>query len=108
MKSKNFVTVWLVVFLLAACAPAAKVVPTKTVVPNSTFTSGNWKEYSSKFTSDVGTIQYNLHYPQAWYVYPGLTNSEPGLEGQTYIQDFERIGEAVVIPQTIKLQAQQD
>src|SRR5258706_816565 len=93
MKTKNIVTVWLVVFNLAACVPAAKVVPTKTAVPTSTFTSGNWKEYSSKFTSDVGTIRYSLRYPQAWYVYPGLTNSEPGFEGQTYIQDFERIGE---------------
>lgn len=93
MKNKNIVTVWFVVFILVSCAPAAKVVPTEAAIPTSTFTSDNWKEYSSKFTSDVGTIQYSLDYPQDWYVYPGSTKSEPGLEGQTYIQDFVRIGE---------------
>lgn len=54
--------------------------------------SDNWQEYSSEFTSNVGIIHYSLHYPQDWHVYPGSTKSEPGLEGQTYIQDFERIG----------------
>ena len=93
MKTKNNVMVWLVVFILVSCAPAAKIIPTETAVPISTLTSENWKEFSSKFTSDVGTIQYSLRYPQDWYVYPGSTKSEPGLEGQTYIQDFERIGE---------------
>ena len=63
-----------------------------TATPTTTFTSDNWQEYSSKFTSHVGTIQYNLRFPQGWYVYPGSTQSEPGLEGQTYIQDFMRIG----------------
>lgn len=93
MKTKNIVTVWLVVFILVSCAPASKIAPTETAIPISTFSSDDWKEYSSKFTSDIGTIQYSLRYPQDWYVYPGSTKSEPGLEGQTYIQDFIRIGE---------------
>jgi len=38
MKIKNIVTVLLVSFILASCAPAAKVVPTETVMPLSTFT----------------------------------------------------------------------
>jgi len=93
MKTKTIATILLVTMSLASCAPAAKVVPTETVTPTSTFTSENWQEYSSEFTSDVGTIHYSLRYPQNWYVYPGSTKSEPGLEGQTYVQDFERIGE---------------
>src|SRR5574341_1294197 len=93
MKTKTLVLVLLVVSMLASCAPAAKVVSTEKAVPTSTFTPDNWKEYSSEFTSDVGTIQYRLRYPQDWYVYPGSTKSEPGLEGQTYIQDFVRIGD---------------
>ena len=93
MKTKSIVTVWLVVFIFVSCTPVVKIAPTETVAPISTFSFDDWKEYSSKFTSDVGTIQYSLHYPQDWYVYPGSTKSEPGLEGQTYIQDFVRIGE---------------
>ncbi len=38
MKIKNVVTVWLVAFNLASCAPAANVVPTETTIPTSTFT----------------------------------------------------------------------
>lgn len=38
MKIKNIVTVLLVAFILASCAPAAKVVLTETTVPTSTFT----------------------------------------------------------------------
>jgi len=38
MKIKNIFTVLLVVFILASCAPAAKVVPTETPVPTPTFT----------------------------------------------------------------------
>jgi hypothetical protein len=38
MKIKNIVTVLLVAFILASCAPAAKVVPTKTAISTSTFT----------------------------------------------------------------------
>ena len=64
MKTKNNVMVWLVVFILVSCAPAAKVAPTETAVPISTLTSDNWKEFSSKFTSDVGTIQYSLRSQQ--------------------------------------------
>jgi hypothetical protein len=93
MKVKTVVTVWLVAFILASCAPAANVIPTETAVPTSTFTLDNWQKYSSKFMSNAGTIQYSLRYPQDWYVYPGSINSEPGLEGQTYIQDFVRIGD---------------
>ncbi len=39
MKIKNIVTVLLVAFILASCAPAAKVVPTETIVSATTFTS---------------------------------------------------------------------
>ena len=38
MKIKNIVTVLLVAFILASCAPAAKAVPTETAIPTSTFT----------------------------------------------------------------------
>jgi WD40 repeat protein len=38
MKIKNVVTVWLVAFSLASCAPTANVVPTETTIPTSTFT----------------------------------------------------------------------
>jgi len=38
MKIKNIITVLLVVFILSSCTPAAKVVPTETAIPNSTFT----------------------------------------------------------------------
>jgi hypothetical protein len=38
MKIKNIITIFLIAFLLAACAPAAKVVPTETAMPTSTFT----------------------------------------------------------------------
>jgi len=38
MKIKNIVTVLLVAFILASCAPTAKVVPTETAIPTSTFT----------------------------------------------------------------------
>ena len=39
MKIKNIVTVLLTVFILVSCAPAAKIVPTKTAVPTLTLTS---------------------------------------------------------------------
>jgi len=39
MKIKNIVRVLLITFILASCAPAAKVVPTQTTVPTSTFAS---------------------------------------------------------------------
>lgn len=38
MKIKNIVTILLVAFILASCAPAAKVVPTETAISTSTFT----------------------------------------------------------------------
>ncbi len=38
MKIKNIVTVLLIALILASCAPAAKVVPTETAIPTSTFT----------------------------------------------------------------------
>lgn len=38
MKIKNMVAIFLFVFILASCAPAAKVIPTETAVPTSTFT----------------------------------------------------------------------
>ena len=38
MKIKNVVTALLVAFILVSCAPAAKVVPTETAVPMSTYT----------------------------------------------------------------------
>jgi GH35 family endo-1,4-beta-xylanase len=38
MKIKNIVTILLVAFILASCAPAVKVVPTETAVPASTIT----------------------------------------------------------------------
>lgn len=38
MEIKNIVTVLLVAFILTSCAPAAKVVPTETAIPTSTFT----------------------------------------------------------------------
>ena len=37
MKIKNIITVLLVAFIMASCAPAAKVVSTETAVPTSTF-----------------------------------------------------------------------
>lgn len=39
MKIKSIVTISLLAFILASCAPAAKVAPTETTVPTSTFTS---------------------------------------------------------------------
>lgn len=38
MKYKNIITVFLISFILASCAPATIVVPIKTAVPTSTFT----------------------------------------------------------------------
>jgi hypothetical protein len=38
MKIKSIITVLLVAFILASCAPVAKVVPTETTVPTSIFT----------------------------------------------------------------------
>ena len=38
MKIKNIVTVSLIAVILASCAPAAKVVPTETAIPTSTYT----------------------------------------------------------------------
>lgn len=87
MKTKMTIAILFVAIGLASCAP------TEIAVPTSAFTSNNWQEYSSEFTSAIGTIHYSIRYPPDWYVYPGSTKSEPGLEAQTYIQDFERIGE---------------
>jgi hypothetical protein len=92
MRITMTVAMLLITFGLASCVPPAKVVATKIATSTSTITIEHWQEYSSEFTSNVGTIHYSLHYPHDWYVYPGSTKSEPGLEGQTYIQDFERIG----------------
>ncbi len=39
MKVKDIVTILLVTFILASCAPAVIVVPTETTIPTSTFTS---------------------------------------------------------------------
>src|SRR6266498_5702944 len=93
MKTETFVPILLVAIILASCGPAVKVVPTEMTAPTSTFTPDNWQEYSSTFTSDAGINRYSLRYPCDWYIYPGSTKSEPGLEGETYIQDFERIGD---------------
>jgi hypothetical protein len=38
MKTKTIITVLLVAFILSSCAPPAKVVPTETAVPTSTYT----------------------------------------------------------------------
>ncbi len=92
MKTKTIVTVLLIVINLASCAPAANVIATSIATQTSTITIENWQKYSSEFTSNIGAIHYSLRYPPDWYVYSGSTKSEPGLEGQTYIQDFERIG----------------
>jgi hypothetical protein len=92
MRTKTFVTMLVIAIGVTSCAPVANAVVAKTATPTSTITAEDWQEYSSEFTSDVGTIHYNLRYPRDWHVYPGSTQSEPGLEGQTYIQDFERIG----------------
>jgi hypothetical protein len=91
MNIKNIFTVWFVAFILSSYAPVATVVPTQTAVPISTFSDDNWLEYSSIFTSNIGSVEYSLRYPKDWYVYPGSTMSEPGLEGQTYIQSYVRI-----------------
>lgn len=92
MRTKTFVAILIIAYGVASCAPATKVVATKMATPISTFTFEDWRQYSSEFTANIGTIHYSLRYPQDWYVYPGSTKSEPGLEGQTYLQDFERLG----------------
>ncbi len=51
----------------------------------------NWIWFSSYFTSDEGRLEYNLQYPEEWYLYPGLTESVPGLEGETLVQSFARV-----------------
>ena len=38
MKTKTFIAVFLVAFILVSCVPAAKVVPTETIIPTSIFT----------------------------------------------------------------------
>lgn len=38
MKTKNIVTILLIAFILASCAPAVKVAPIETAIPTSTFT----------------------------------------------------------------------
>ncbi len=57
-----------------------------------------WPEFSGEYTysnidiSENGFLKYGFRYPPGWYLYPGSTISAPGLEGETYIQNFERIG----------------
>jgi len=87
---KKIAVVWLVAAILTSCVPAAKVAPTETAALRWGISTDNWKEYSSKFTSDVGTIEYTLLYPPAWYIYPGSTRIDLRLAGQTYIQSFAR------------------
>lgn len=62
--------------------------------------SDDWQEYSSEYTytaryspdGSTGFLKYSLRYPAGWFLYPGSTISEPGLEGQTYLMNFERVG----------------
>jgi hypothetical protein len=92
VSTKTFAIILLIAISLVSCEPATNVVATKIATPTSRFMVDDWQKYTSEFTSNVGTIHYSLRYPKNWYVYPGSTKSEPGLEGQTYIQNFERIG----------------
>lgn len=74
MKIKNIITILLVAFILASCAPMAKVVPTNTTVtapiestltPESTIESPtlfSWKTYTSE------TFLITLKYPAYWNV----------------------------------------
>jgi hypothetical protein len=100
-------SVYLITFLI--CSSCSQFTTSKqgfTPTPALNLPTDNWQQYSSLFTSDAGTIQYSLRYPKEWYVYPGLVKSEPGLEGQTYIQNFIRIGDNnsdYQAPGTVKL-----
>lgn len=69
MKIKNIVTVLLVAFILASCAPAAKVVSTETAIPTSTFTP-----FPSTITpTSTPTIQVNgFSVPDPKYTNPEL------------------------------------
>ena len=79
--------------------PAPTVTPAPFVIPAFT-PPADWQEYSSEYTyashfspdGRTGFLKYSLHYPAGWFLYPGSTISEPGLEGQTYIMNFERVG----------------
>ena len=69
-----------------------------TPTPNST--PGVWPEFSSEFTYNekyglpfVGTVRYAIRYPPDWYLYPGRVDVAPGREGQTYLQNYERLGD---------------
>lgn len=69
MKTKNIVTVLLVAFILASCAPAAKVVPTETAIPTSTFTPVP----PTITPTSIPTIQVNgFNVPDPKYTNPEL------------------------------------
>ncbi len=66
--------------------------PTPNLPPSAWPEYSSEYKYSNRYTLESGFLKYSFRYPPGWYVYPGSTISEPGLEGETYIQNFERIG----------------
>lgn len=79
--------------------PEPTLTPAPFVIPVFT-PPDDWQEYSSEYTytshfspdGRTGFLKYSLRYPTGWFLYPGSTISEPGLEGQTYLMNFERVG----------------
>ncbi len=73
-------------------ATQAMLAPQATRLVSGDFSSSpaSWKTYASWFESSAGTIHYRIGYPPDWHLYPGSTLSQPGLEGQTSIQNYER------------------
>lgn len=71
--------------------------PRRDLTPTPNLTSIAWPEFSSEFTYQedgvpfVGTVHYAFRYPSDWYLYPGVINIAPGLEGSTYLQNYERL-----------------
>ena len=84
--------------VFSACSPTATATPSP--IPTLDASLNGWQEYSSKYTYsnrdtlETGFLKYHLRYPSGWYLYPYTTSiiSEAGLEGETYIQNFERVG----------------
>ena len=59
-----------------------------TIIPISDEPTDSWQEYTSQYESDAGTLHYTIRYPTDWIIYPGETKSAPGLESETWIQNF--------------------
>ena len=76
--------------VFSACSPVETEAPSP--IPTLDASFNRWQEYSSEFTYssidtlETGFLKYRLRYPPGWYIYPGSTT------GETYIQNFERIG----------------